>query len=365
VSLSLTTREHLRARQADANLASEAFDFVQEGSLATFWRQATPGTTYWRGYLPMLYLPGQVAQLQNDSLSMEGDELILHGHEGVAIWQFLGDDGRSRIVKQMQKQGVRTVMEIDDNYLRYAPPLYGKFGAWTKTHAEAVANGTGYSVEMHRKIVPMMDALIVSTENLADEYDRWNDNIYVCPNSVDPTDWKVERIPSDTLRIGYYGSPSHIRDWPVVKKALKWAQRQPDVEVVLAGFSPPGWTGRVLPWSDNLFDARSALGHMDVGIAPLTVNPWSAGKSDVKALEYAMAGALPILHDAAPYDPWHDIGWDWMCSTESDWMEAIQHAVRMGKDAVALEAAKAKEYVLTERTIQTSIHNWRDAIDGS
>ena len=367
-------QEALKRRSAEAHAASEVFDFVREGALATFWRQATPGTTYWRGNLPMQYLPGQVLAMGNDSISgfnPEHPDLILHGQEGAAIWQFLGDDGRSKIAAQMQRQGLRTLMELDDNYLRFAPPLYGKHGAWTKTHREAVANGTGYSIEMHRNIVPMMDGLIVSTENLADEYSAFLDKvgstipIYVCQNSVDPTDWNISRSESDVLRIGYYGSASHARDFPLVKKALKWAARQPDVEVVMIGFRPAGWSGTHVPWSDDLFGARKALGNIDVGIAPLAVNPWSVGKSDVKALEYAMAGVMPILQDALPYHPWRDEhGWEWFCKTEDDWMTAIQRVVRE-RDKVKDWAGSAAGYVKRLRTIQSNIHHWRAAVDGT
>ncbi len=360
-------REHLQKKQAEAHKASERFDFEREGSLATFWRQATPGTTYWRGYLPMQHLPGQVQPIQEDSIfwENEAEEILgLRRQAGdTAIWQFLGDDGRSRIALKLKAQGLRTLMEVDDNYLRFAPPLYGKFGAWTKTHKEALENGTGYSVELHRVLVPQMDGIIVSTENLADEYSRWNDNVYLCPNSVDPDDWDVERTESDVLRIGYYGSPSHVRDFPLVKKALKWAARQPNVEVSMLGFAPPGWTGKLAPWADDMFAARANLGNIDVGIAPLTVNPWSVGKSDVKAMEYAMAGVMPILQDAAPYAPWAQIDWPWMAKTEADWMRVIQEIVAE-RDTVAQHANEARDYVLKYRTIQANIMYWEEALRG-
>ncbi len=353
---------------ADANRASARFTFAREGSLATFWRQATPGTTYWRGFIPMKYLPGQVLGMEVDSIALDesGDEprLGLRGHEGAAIWQFLGDEGRSRIALQIQRQGVRTLMEVDDLYLRFAPPLYGKFGSWTRTHAEAVSNGTGYSVEMHRKVAPMMDGIIVTTEYLADAYADLNQNIYLCPNSILLEDWEgFERVESDVLRIGYYGSPSHLRDYPKVKKALKWAARQPDVEVVMIGFSPPGWDGKIIPWEDDILAARPHLGAIDVGIAPITRNAWADGKSDVKALEYAMAGVMPLLEDAPPYSPWADIGWPFMPSTEDEWVDVIRDVVS-NRDKVVAYAAKARDYVTSERVIQKSIGAWREAVRG-
>jgi hypothetical protein len=363
------TQQSLAQRSRDAHAASRDFDYEQSGSLATFWRQATPGTAYWRGFVPMQALPGQVLPLEPDSLGLkdvpgtDAQLLVLHKHEGTAIWQFLGDDSRSRIALQLRRQGVRTLMEVDDLYLRFAPPLYGKHGAWTRTHAEAVANGTGYSVELHRKIVPQMDGIICATAYLADQYERLNPNVYHCPNSIDPSDWNVERVESDVLRIGYYGSPSHVRDFPVVKKALKWAARQKDVEVVMAGFAPAGWAGQVLPWADDLFEARKNLGRIDVGIAPLTRNEWSDGKSDLKALEYAMAGAMPIVEDSPPYSPWVASGWGWCPSGESEWGDAIREVVRE-RDKVAGWAAEAKDYVLRERTIEKSIGAWREAVSG-
>ncbi len=364
MSLAPATREALRARHHQANLASSTFDFAREGSLATFWRQATPGTTYWRGFIPMLHLPGQCRAMDDKSLEQAEDgELTLVGHEGTAIWQFLGDDGRSRIATQLQRQGVRTLMEVDDNYLRYAPPLYGKNGAWSKTVAESKANGTGYSVEQHRLLVPLMDGIICATENLAEDYAEKNDNVYVARNSILLDDWEdFERTEDDDiLRIGYYGSPSHMRDYPLVKKAIKWAQRQPDVEIAMLGFTPPGYSGKTYAWQDNLYEARKFLGHIDIGIAPLTRNKWSDGKSDVKALEYTMAGVMPLLQDAPPYSPWSDIGWPFMPSTADEWVDIMKDAVQ-NRDKVKGFAAKAKEYVLARRTIESEIDNWREAV---
>lgn len=360
-------QEKLRERTHQAHLESGVFDFVREGeALATFYRQATPGTTYWRCHIPAKYLPGQVIPIGPDSLTENDDGTFNLKHaRGALVWQFLGDDGRSRIALQMQRQGFPTFMEVDDNYLRYAPLLYGKYGSWTKTHEQAVANGTGYSIEMHRKIVPFMDRIICATPALADEYADLHDDVRVARNSVDPTDWEdfPERVDSEILRIGYYGSPSHVRDFPLVKKALKWAARQKDVEVVMIGFTPPGWTGRALPWEDKMFAARKHLAQIDVGIAPLTVNPWSAGKSDVKALEYAMAGVMPIVEDSPPYSPWKDeAGWEWMPKGEAQWVEAIHDVVRM-RDEVPLMAAEAKAYVLANRTIEQEIVAWREALN--
>lgn len=338
--------------------------------LATFWQQATPGTTYWRCLVPARHLPGQSIPVTFKDLkeNRKGQVLFPRQRGDVAVWQFLGDLHRTRMAFGMKQiLGTKLVLEVDDNYMRFAPYMKGKQIAspWKKTIAEARAAGTGYSHEQHKKVVPHVDHIICTTEFLADIYSELNPNVSVCPNSVDPEDWQYEREPHDPFRIVYYGSPSHMKDTPLVTDALKWASKQEGVEIWTVGFDNPGWSFpyQKVPWEAHLDKARQHLFRFDVGIAPLTGNPWSRGKSDVKALEYAMAGVMPILQDEVPFSYWKGAGWDWMCSTKGDWMEAIQEIVRNRSDA-PLIAQRAKELVLTERTIDVNIELWREALLG-
>lgn len=331
---------------------------------ATFWVQATPGTTYWRCLVPARHLPGQALAFTKFDLQEKDGTPYLPRQRGTAVWQFLGDENRSRIALGMaQTHGVRTLMEVDDNYLRPAPYLHGKkVTPWVKTRTEALQPGSsGYSHEMHKLVTPYLDGIICSTEFLADRYAEFNNNIYVCPNSVDPDDWQYEREPHDAFRIVYYGSSSHTVDAPLVTDALKWAAKQPGVEVYTVGFKNKAWSfpHKVVPWNPDLATARSYLFSFDLGIAPLKANEWSNGKSDVKALEYAMAGVLPVLQDAEPYKPWKGIVP--MAKDAAEWQEIIRWAVQNPGEVTAF-ADEAKRYVLRERTIQSTIHTWREAI---
>jgi hypothetical protein len=200
---------------------------------------------------------------------------------------------------------------------------------------------------------------------LADVYSEFNDNVFVCPNSVDPDDWQYEREPHDTFRIVYYGSPSHTRDTPLVTKALKWAARQPGVEVFTFGFKNPAWSfpHQVMPWMDDLADVRKGLFSFDLGLAPLVGDPWSRGKSDVKVLEYAMAGALPLMSDEEPYRYWAEGGAPDLVVPKDGWEEAVRWAVE-DPERVKRRAALVKEHVLQHRTVYNSIGAWREAIGG-
>ena len=335
----------------------------REECLATFWHQATPGTTYWRCLVPARHLPGQSLPFTPTDLKEKRGTPYLPRQKGdTAVWQFLGDETRTRVAMGMAEiHKYRTLMELDDNYLRHAPYQYGKANTpWRRTRAEAKG---GYSHEMHRLCTPWMDGLIVSTDFLANAYEDYNANIRVCPNSVDPDDWEYEREEHDAFRIVYYGSPSHGVDAPLVTDALKWAARQPGVEVWTVGFRNPAWSfpHQSIPWGSDLVEARKHLFKFDLGIAPLKTNDWANGKSDVKALEYAMAGVCPLVQDAEPFKAWEGVVP--MPKHKGDWVESIRWAVQ-NPDEVKAFAQHAKDYVLKERTIQSSIHLWRKAVDG-
>ena len=342
---------------------------------ATWWVQATPGTTYWRCLVPARHLPGQALSLEINDLT-ETDPNDPLGFDmprfrgDVAIWQFLGDQQRSRIAWSWQQKGHRTLMDVDDNYLRSVPKHLMKKSPWRPTIREALelkaaGVGTGYSNEAHRRDTQWLDGIICSTDYLADEYYQFNDNVWVCPNSIDPVDWQHEREESDVLRIGYYASGSHMNiDTPLVTEALKWAVRQEGVEIVEIGATNPAWSFKktTRPWASDLVEARKHLFSIDIGIAPLVKNRWSEGKSDVKALEYAMAGVMPIVQgNVSPYEPW--AWWPYTPVTKDDWSDVIRDVVTHREDVKA-RAAEAKAWVMENRTIDKTIHLWEAAIRG-
>lgn len=302
----------------------------------------------------------------SDFLPTGDDQVIrVERARGTQVWQFLGDDGRTRLALKMQENGFRTVLEVDDNYALGAPKINGKHsGTWRDTHAEAVQDGTGYSYEVHRAIIEDFDAVIVATENLADTYREYNENVFVCPNQVEPGDWTdLDDKDPDVLRIVWSGSTSHWPDVPVITKAMKWAARQPGVEVYYFGLQPRGAPiGKRVPWVTSLSDYRKRLGMFDVGLAPVKPHRWANGKSDLKCLEYAMAGVLPVLGESVPYEDWFDRFPEFVVPfNESAWLDKIKWIVK-NRDLVKDVAETWKDIVLSERTVEGNIDKWREAL---
>lgn len=331
--------------------------------LATWWVQATPGTTYWRATIPARHLPGKAKRLELDDLVADANgEPTLYQQEGnTAIWQYPGNAVRALLMAHQQNQGLRILVEVDDNYMRPAPHLPGFRGSWhsklDRTSRDA------YSHQAHRKIVRWVDGVIVTNDELAARYDGWVDGeIYVCPNSADLDDWApIERV-ERPLAIGYAGSDSHRYDLSLIERAMDFASRKENVELYKMGAKTAEWRWphRNMPWTDSLVNYRRNLQLLDVGLCPLKRGDWHDCKSDVKAIEYTLAGALPIVQGDSPvYRDWQGVVP--AASTPKQWERVVKWAIE-SPDEVRVAWESAYQFVLGNKLIEHHVDKWRDAV---
>lgn len=367
-------RQHLGSRNKQkAHLDFDALvrDIVGDGPelKATWYHQKTPATAYWRCVLPARYLPGQVVHHPEVRNVGTDDDPVLEfpHHRGDSIWQFPGDTSSAVLMCELQEQGHKALVEVDDNYL--APSRY--FGGWVK-HQRSSS-----SLETHRNIVEKIaDGVVVTTDHLAKMYRQANEKVFVCPNQIDPRDWPDPEPSNGTFRVGWFASLSHKDDVPLIKRTLEWASKQDGVEVVCMGVGAtrvintetgsdvhrPWWKFRYrhIPWSNDMGVYRKLMGQLDVGLAPVKENPWSSCRSDLKALEYAMAGACPVLSDAIPYR-----GYEGPCvraTTAKDFLNQVKYLVDHQDEARQI-ASEAREYVLKHRTVEGNIWRYKEALN--
>jgi len=337
-----------------------------ETPLATWWIQATAGVNYYRAEVPAKHLPGKTVFFETRDIQAIDDE---HHHlprqEGAAIWLFPGNLTRWLVMAEMhESHGIRVLVEVDDNYMVGPPVIPALRSGWLTTRD--TEGQDRHSYEVHRKIVASKacDGVIVSTPYLGKVYERFDKPVYVCPNSIDPDDWPAdpEHAPDGVLRIGWAGSASHRYDLADIRPALDWASRQPDVEVVIMGQIDPGVPHRNIPWTDTLAEYRQNVPQIDVMLCPLRPGVWADCKSDVKALEAAMGGAVAVVSKTEPYRPWWDS--DAPClvaETRKDFVKAVKHLVQH-RDETATLATAARKWALDNRSIEGSVAKWREAI---
>lgn len=338
-------------------------EFTQDGELlATWWRQASPGCYYWRNKIPARHLPGQAIWLKTSDLK-PGDAAVgvsFPRQQGAAVWPFAANATRGALMAAMQELGIRVLLEVDDNYLIPAPTMSDQWQVdFDRTGVDK------HSMAAHGRIAQWVDGIIVSTRPLWDLYGRINPNVYLCENQVEPDDWPEPVKPDDRVfRVGWAASHSHIVDVPLVRRALTKTSEHPGVQVLVYGLADvmrfPGAVKRV-GWTDTLAEFRRSLQQLDVGICPLIENPWSVCKSAIKAYEYALAAALPIVQDSVVYEPYQ--GPTIRCRTASDWQAALRWCV-LNQDEARRLGREAREYVLKHHDIRQHIGAWREAICG-
>lgn len=336
---------------------------------ATWWIQEGRAGTYVRCELPGRHLPGNIEQLELTSPKLDGEHpdgsprLTFHQQKGgAAIWCLPGNATRGAMMRAQQLNGTKTLVEVDDNYLVMAPHKT----EWLKTIDEAGSHDY-HSREAHVRIVQSVtDAVIVSTPYLEKRYrSRFDGDIHLCRNCVEPDDWQGFKKPDDgLLRIGWAASGSHAPDAELLDRAVRWLVRQPNVRLVLIGLQPPQWNdlpAERYPYTDDLREYREFISKLDVGFCPVKRNDWSASRSDLKALEYSMAGVMSIVSRNEPYDLWQDDQHSLSAGDAAGFFKAARWCVQH-RDEVRSIANQAKDYVLAERTIQDNIWRWREAV---
>ena len=120
----------------------------------------------------------------------------------------------------------------------------------------------------------------------------------------------------------------------------------PDIE-------PAPWLSKISPPAGSIAYPRFVRwlrdqGPFDVGLAPLVDTAFNRGKSDIKMLDYAALGALPILEETPAYraDP-HAA--DIIVQT-TDWYAALIDVLD-NRDAARQRAAAAETYLWRSRCV--------------
>ena len=351
---------------------------------------------YWRVYGPARAIGGKVCAIPEEggyfALTHENDDTVFPWKitdgdpgvsypalEGTAVWTRpdLPRATHARAMKDLL--GARIVAEVDDNYLADARQnLFMRANNW-----DAQAR-TG-----HLKAVCSMDALVTTTAVLRDTYYRALKDMFgrpllpefhVCDNHVFLDDWP-QRIERDgPLRVGWMGSTAHVWDidlaWPAFMHAKNLG-----CETIVAGYNPADPEGfpiesnraynkalqwrktgiRELPWKQLDGTQRLEL-PFDIGLCPLVHNDFTMGKSDIKAVEYTIAGAAVVASASPVYTR------NWVhgetCLIASSPQQMLDHVDLLVKKPSLRErlVRNAQQYVREERDMAKHATEWEDAV---
>lgn len=334
---------------------------------ATFYVVVGGNDIYWRVLAPAKAIGAQVVRIDTDDANeylIDKPEVVYGVHEGTGVWT-RPDTIRARHALGFEEHGLMTVAELDDNYLS---PVHQNIFMRVNKYGEK-------GQQAHLRAVSTFQRVVFSTEWLRDRYHKalkkqggHVPELHVCQNHVDLDDWP-NPVPGDRLRVGWMGSAQHARDIKLAFSAFAWAS-DAGLETVLMGndvrdeegVSHPraieacrAWRKVItthIPWTKPEEYHRTAL-PLDIGLAPVELNDHTMGKSDVKALEYVVSGAVPVLQNHPIYSKhWRHLETAVLAGSPVEfrfWVERLAKDPKMREEILA----NGQQYVRENRTMQT------------
>lgn len=267
-------------------------------------------------------------------------------------------------VKHAKKKGIPVLFEIDDNLFEL-PKQHPEFSSRIDT---ALKNSK------YAWFIRHADAVTASTRPLASYLRKFNPNVHVLRNYVAPP--TVPHRPESTYTaskkqtIGYTGTYSHAHDLqPIVQSLKRINERFHDtIRFLFLGYAPPelalecnfSFDGRVLPYPYFLSELFQK--EIDIGLAPLHPNFFNCCKSNIKFLEYALAGIPGLYSNVGPYadSVLHgDTGFLVEENTQEHWFEALHHVLQ-NPETLQKARSRAYEFVQNYFLLKDHFREWWD-----
>lgn len=239
----------------------------------------------------------------------------------------------------------------------------------------------------------MVDALFVSTQPLADEYEKFlklklqiKIPIYVLPNCCDPSLWSKQRKVEDkNIVVGWQGSITHDSDIAIVVPAMKKLMKKYSNlvfsltggirqstydEMFVKDFDQDALNRIVLnkgtPSFKN-FPEYMSRHKWDIGIVPLKDTKFTRGKSHIKWMENSLLGVPTIASSVYPYkEPIQgtnviESNKTGILCMDDEWEEKIEALIN-DKQKRHYLARDARRFVIDNWAYNYHIHKWEDAI---
>jgi len=225
-----------------------------------------------------------------EKLCILADILILH---------LLNEHDLLPILEERKRQGRPTIYELSDNILALHEGI-GVRGWFSDPVNLALAF----------QYMRMADAVQVTGPGLAHQFGFINSRMVIFENQM-ATLGICERQASDRVILGWAGSSGHRRDIEAIRDVIAQTMRvcshldfaymgDETTYRILSDVLPPGRI--ICSPPGTLDDYLRFLQKLDIGIAPLQDNPYNRCRSDVKYLEYASRGVVPVLSSLTPYN---------------------------------------------------------------
>ena len=262
------------------------------------------------------------------------------------------------------------VMDFDDHFLDV--PAYNTAHLFMRP-----GGGAGKVAKLQ---LTTSDAATTTTEYAREIYNDYARSITILPNCVDPEDWGP--FPSDPqrskgIRIVFAGNSGRYGDLEECREAVcRIMDEYPTVRIFFMGCFPDWaakWCSNSLnPKNNRAFSIRWApfrywqrvlmWGGFDIALAPLTHNDFNLCKSNLKYLDYGMAGIPGVYSSIDTYSDVKHEDNGMVAHTPEQWYNSLRQLIKnVGLRQHIARTARAD--VLSKYNIQDRIGLWEKAYE--
>jgi glycosyltransferase involved in cell wall biosynthesis len=152
---------------------------------------------------------------------------IVHFHRTIGT----DYDYSVKVIENLKSMGIVVIGDIDDYWLPTKEHPIHQLIVQNKLHEKIIAN------------LKVSDYVITTTELFANEIRKFNKNVIVLPNAVDPTDpqFNEPTLESEKIRVGWLGGSSHLHDLKLLDGMVqKLSSVQDKLQYYLCGFDIRG-----------------------------------------------------------------------------------------------------------------------------
>jgi O-antigen biosynthesis protein len=310
------------------------------------------GAFDWRIGDPLKYMAkkGFEVKVPEDGITKEWAEWA-----DVYLLQSCTDkDGIALLYEYQQEHGKKIVVDCDD-YLEMDESNPHKI-----EHKMFDANF------VIKRTMQIADMITTTTDYLAGKLNEFNKNVVVLPNFMDLDRWQLPILKntSNTIRIGWAGSITHLEDMKLIIEPLKkicdeFPQVQlifvgdPRVGIPFAGYRLENMMGVPFRfWPTKLHSLR-----LDIGLAPLKDTEFNRCKSRIKFYEYGICQVPGVFSPTAYMERAFDGNFGMIANSEDEWYKQLRNLILCKALREDLGNA-AFAHVVERCSLKRNIHLW-------
>lgn len=322
---------------------------------------------------------GDQTSIRLDMKTPENKALAAQASE-IVVFHRPEEEGKLKLARVLKGLGKKIVFDNDDTAKHDGGFRFNNF-----MDAERVKKGLKTINQTLDTFIKEADLVTCSTEFLATEYRKLNNNVVVLPNCIDPFYFDEPlRNDTDIIRIGLTGSLALTDDIDILEPIVKHYQNDPRVRIVLFSLPPNKkdkytrklyqeeykfWDSVNVEWQplvpmEEYYDTLNNL-RLDIMLIPRADNYFNRAKSNIKFLEASMF-EIPCIaqgfsdglspYQINPKDTENLV----LVNDNSQWIPEIEKMIADKKIRRKL-GKKARKYVTENYSIERKAHLWEEA----